>query len=163
MSVYKVQTSSRPPPFGHHCHMWRSPSPRCKQNTAFVIEPVGGCRLAQALMALMELQPGVYRIKRHVKGEFISIETISRPEPSSDIEDNAKESSGPMTGCTELCRGAAGRTLEFACGNLFDVTDIAQVSRNVSGFLAHGKALLWRLRDRSVDQRKEHRLLREAR
>lgn len=89
-------------------------------------------------MALMELQPGVYRIKRHVKGEFISIETLSRPEPSSDTEDNEKESSGPVTGCTELCRGAAGRTLEFACGNLFDVTDIAQVSRNVSVFVNIG-------------------------
>ena len=82
----------------------------------------------------MDLQPGVYRIKRRVTGQFMSIETVARP-PEPSLEEGYE--GGALGGLAavgggrgsekDLCRGAAGRTLEFACGNLFDVTDIAQV------------------------------------
>ncbi|CAN0171551.1 unnamed protein product [Ectocarpus sp. 6 AP-2014] len=87
-----------------------------------------------ALFALMELQPGAYAIKEHIPGQFISIETLAQDQ---DHEQQQQQQQQPSlaegggwreggAGWEHLCRGPPGRTLEFACGNLFDVTDLAQ-------------------------------------
>lgn len=116
----------------------------------------------------MEMQPGVYGIKRHLPGQFISIETLPQPsleevsaslveddenrentnggegdERGEDTGTRARSSSGSAGGAGVgagvgrvragsgssggIGHSVPGRTLEFACGNLFDVTDIVQV------------------------------------
>lgn len=84
----------------------------------------------------MELQPGAYAIKKYIPGQFMAIETVaaahSNQQPS--LAEGAGASAagegggGGVGGWEHICRGAPGRTLEFACGNLFDVANIAQAS-----------------------------------
>eukprot|EP00903_Cladosiphon_okamuranus_P012104 g11358.t1 len=89
-----------------------------------------------ALFALMELQPGAYAIKEHIPGQFMAIETVAAPESGggdamadASWQPSLAEGAAGATaggGGGHICRGAPGRTLEFACGNLFDVANIAQ-------------------------------------
>lgn len=91
----------------------------------------------------MDLQPGVYGIKRHVPGQFMSIESLPQQQPEQPSLGEGAEDGGVAGGEAEagrvggrvgaaaaasICRGAAGRTLEFACGNLFDVPNLAKVT-----------------------------------
>lgn len=109
-------------------------------------------------MALMELQPGAYSIKRHIPGQFMAIETLEEqsgpeegadardPESGGEADDGSDRSrngtgesgdgvdassgvagEGSDHGSGQARRHRGGRTLEFACGNLFDVQDIGQV------------------------------------
>lgn len=125
----------------------------------------------KALVALTEMQPSLFGIKRHVPGRFIAIETLeqdaspdakvgsvegdnelgsrdgscrSRSEGSGAAEERGRSSGrvGGGSGSGKLRRHPPGRTLEFACGNLFDVEDISQVMgkkglRDVIGWGVH--------------------------
>ncbi|CAM9966000.1 unnamed protein product, partial [Ectocarpus sp. 8 AP-2014] len=89
-----------------------------------------------ALFALMELQPGAYAIKKHIPGQFISIETLAQDQGHEQKQQQQQQQQPSLAegggwreggaGWEHLCRGPPGRTLEFACGNLFDVTNLAQ-------------------------------------
>lgn len=93
----------------------------------------------------MELQPGAYGIKRHIPGQFMAIETLEQqPSPEDAVADGEEEREGGGSGDGAGASGGSsgrgsggsagkkiqhtpGRTLEFECGNLFDVKDIGQV------------------------------------